>query len=213
MSTSTFATTAAPVPIAGTSVVDAIIVDVQAVPAATANAEAGWYASRLRERCRHPMSQHGIEQHPANTLSEDPLGSVKSVRVWSPVTVGVFAVVLAYPSALVLALKNWRALGQRQHIRPHLVGAVVLSVPLIALLLVRPQLARGIAFALNLSVFAYLREKLKADLADFASANPQIVVETRPWYTAIGWAFLGIASFLLLAISVLIVLELLGFPV
>lgn len=157
------------------------------------------------------MSHVMTEQPPIQTYH--PSVIARSVRVWSPVTVAVFAVVLAFPSALVLAAKNWLALGQRRRVLPHIIGTIVLSIPLVALLVMRPQLARGISFALNLGAFAYFREKLKVDLATFANANPEVVLQIRPWYSAIGWALLGVAGFLLLAVPIVLVLAILGFEI
>lgn len=151
------------------------------------------------------------EQPPIQDLH--PSSGARSVRVWSPVTVAVYAVVLAFPSALVLAAKNWQALGQRRRILPHIIGAIVLSISLIALLILRPQLARGIAFALNLSAFAYFREKLKVDVAAFTNGNPEVVLQIRPWYSAIGWATLGMVAFLLLTVPIVLMLAILGFEV
>jgi hypothetical protein len=126
---------------------------------------------------------------------------LRPVKVWSPLTVGIFGLVLAYPCSFVLAVKNWRALGQRQRIASHATWALILTVLLSACLLLTPRAARWIALATNIFTFSYIRERLRSDIAEFSSTNASAAVTYRPWYSAIGWALVGIFWFLLFFVA------------
>jgi hypothetical protein len=136
-----------------------------------------------------------------------------SVRVWSPLTVGVYAFFLAYPASLALAIRNWLALGQRNRVRPHLAAAVALSVPLIMLLLRSPRVGRFVALGANFTAFSYLKAKLASDLKEYRNAHPEVPVDMRAWYSGIGWAILGFAMFLALVFATLTALDIVGFDV
>jgi hypothetical protein len=132
------------------------------------------------------------------------------VRIWSPLTVGVFGLVIAYPCALAIAARNWLALGQRDRVWPHVIGAGVISLPLIALMILRPSWARFGAFGANIVAFSYLREKLRSDIAEFKNEHPSIEVRVRPWYTAFGWAVAGLGLLLVIGIALEVLLEEVG---
>jgi hypothetical protein len=122
-----------------------------------------------------------------------------AARVWSPLAVALYGLVLAYPAALLLAVKNWVALGQRDRIMPHVVGGALLSLPLFAIMMFStPRTGRVFGLVANVMAFVYLKEKLRSDLREFQDANADIPVETRRWYSGLGWAFLGVAIFLVL---------------
>jgi hypothetical protein len=133
-----------------------------------------------------------------------------AARVWSPLAVAVYSLVLAYPAALFLAVKNWIALGQRDRIMPHVVGGALLSLPLFAIMMFSsPRTGRVFGLIANVMVFAYLKEKMRSDLREFQDANADVRVETRRWYTALGWAMLGVAIFLALYAGIAVRIEIL----
>jgi hypothetical protein len=133
-----------------------------------------------------------------------------ALRVWSPLAVAVYSLVLAYPAALLLAVKNWIALGQRDRILPHVVGGALLSLPLFALMMFSsPRTGRVFGLVANVMAFAYLKEKLRSDLRDFQDDHPDVPVETRRWYSALGWALLGIAIFVALYAAIALRIEIL----
>ena len=51
------------------------------------------------------------------------------VPVWSPRAVGFFAFFLAFPAGLILAVKNWLAIGRRDRIVPHVVAFSLFALP------------------------------------------------------------------------------------
>jgi len=132
------------------------------------------------------------------------------VRVWSPLTVGVYAVVLAYPCALMLAVRNWRALRQQNRIWPHVIGALAVTLPLVVLMAMNARIARLFSFGVNVSAFAYLREKLRSDIAEFKRSHPAAVVSTRPWYSALGWVLLAFVIVLAIAVPIGLLLDVFG---
>jgi hypothetical protein len=132
------------------------------------------------------------------------------VRIWSPLAVGIYALVLAYPCALAIAIRNWKALDQKNRIWPHVLGAAVVTLPLVVLLFTHPRLGRYFSLGVNVSTFAYLREKLRSDVAEFKRMHPSAIVSTRPWYSAIGWALLAILVFMFLAIAFGLMLDVFG---
>jgi L-cystine uptake protein TcyP (sodium:dicarboxylate symporter family) len=60
---------------------------------------------------------------------------------------------------------------------------------------------------MNGIVFVYLKERLRSDLAEFAAAHPEVRVETRPWYSAFGWALLGIVVLLAMVLPPLLIIS------
>jgi hypothetical protein len=139
-----------------------------------------------------------------------PVAPAPIARVWSPLAVAMYGLLLAYPAALLLAVKNWVALGQRDRIMPHVVGGALLSLPLFAIMIFSsPRTGRVFGLVANVMAFVYLKEKLKSDLSEFQDGNADVPVETRRWYTALGWALLGIAIFVALYAAIAVRIEIL----
>ena len=114
------------------------------------------------------------------------------VRIWSPLAVAVYGLLMTFPAAVVLSVKNWHALRLRGRILPHVAGAAVLAVLLVGILTFGPPRVRRIfSLATTVMAFVYLKEKLNSDLREFRAAHPDVRVEMRPWYSAFGWALLG----------------------
>lgn len=135
-------------------------------------------------------------------------------RVWSPLAVAVYSLVLAYPASLILAVKNWRALGMYKEAGRHVLGAIALSMPVIGLLIFAPpRPARIFMAALNIAAFSYLKAKLGSDIADAQSANPALRIEYRRWYSALGWVILGLLLFVLLAFIIFMTLVFANVPI
>ena len=126
------------------------------------------------------------------------VASARPVRVWSPVTVAVYGLVLGYPAGIALALRNWRALGLRREVWVHLLGALLFSVLFIGIFLFVPKRARRIfGLAANVGAFIYLKAKLQSDLEDVKTADPNLVVGHRRWYAGLGWVFVAYVVFFL----------------
>jgi hypothetical protein len=121
-----------------------------------------------------------------------------TVRIYSPRAVAIYAIVLAYPCSLLMAVENWVALGQKKRIKGHLLGFGALTVILCMVMARVPQMARLFAFAVNLMAFAYFKQKLKADLAEFSTQNPTADVVIKPWYRGLGSAIGGMVAFLII---------------
>ena len=119
------------------------------------------------------------------------------VRVWSPLAVAVYGLFLFFPASLALAVKNWRALGVRGRILPHVAGAFVLALLTIGTFLFAPPLLRRLfRLATMVLTFVYLKERLRSDLQDFKDRHPEVRVETRRWQSGCGWAMLGLMIFM-----------------
>jgi hypothetical protein len=128
------------------------------------------------------------------------------VRVWSPLAVAVYAFFMTYPAGLLLAVRNWRALGLHGRVGPHVAVAFALTLPLVGIVTFAPPRVRQIlTITMNGMVFVYLKERLRSDLAEFAAAHPEVRVETRPWYSAFGWALLGIFVLLAMVLPVTLI--------
>ena len=132
------------------------------------------------------------------------------VEVYSPLTVAVYGLVLAFPSSLLLAVENWKAMGQQDRMKPHRVGFGLLAVILAVMVARVPQSARVFAFAANLLAFGYFRQKLKADLAEFCRSNPTADVAIKPWYRGFLSALLGVAALSIVIYLVGAVVSMLG---
>jgi hypothetical protein len=141
---------------------------------------------------------------PLQTIAHVP---TRAVRFWSPLAIGVYAVFFAYPASLLLAVKAWQQLERRDRIVLHLLGAFALSVPLVVLMILAPRAGRWGALGANILAFSYLRERVKADIQEFSAIHPTTTVHYRPWYTALGWALLGIVVFIMMGASMEVVLE------
>src|SRR5688572_16890291 len=106
------------------------------------------------------------------------------IRIWSPLAVAMYGLVLAYPASLVLAVKNWRALGLRGRILPHIVGAFGLTLHLLGFLIFAPpRVGRMFTLAANVMAFVYIKERLYSDLREMTAARPYVRIERRPWYS------------------------------
>lgn len=126
-----------------------------------------------------------------------PESPTRVVRVWSPLAVAVYGLVLLYPASLVLAVKNWRALGMRGRILPHVAGAFGLTLLFIGTFFVSPPLVRrAFRLATMVVVFVYLKERVRSDVREFTELHPDVRVETRSWYSGCGWAMLGFLIFM-----------------
>ncbi|HEX8169335.1 MAG TPA: hypothetical protein VF824_02210 [Thermoanaerobaculia bacterium] len=130
---------------------------------------------------------------------EPPAAAPPVVPVWSPVTVAVYGLLLGFPAGVMLALRNWRALGMRREVRTHLAGAFVVAL---VIFFVLPRLVRYVSGGTSIAAFIYLKAKLRSDFED---AQPSVTLLYRPWYTALGWALLADAAFILFAAVVTLV--------
>lgn len=134
------------------------------------------------------------------------------VRVWSPLAVAVYAFFMSYPARVLLALKNWRALGLHGRIGPHVSAAFLLTLPLVAIVTFAPPRVRQIlTITMNGMVFVYLKERLRSDLAEFGAAHPDVRVETRPWYSGVGWALLGIVVLIAMVLPLGMIISVIRF--
>jgi hypothetical protein len=121
-----------------------------------------------------------------------------TVRVYSPVAVAVYGLLLAFPCSLLLAVENWIALGQKKRIKGHLLGFGALAVILAVVVVRMPQTARLFAFTANVMAFAYFKQRLKADLAEYSALNPSADIVIKPWYRGLGSAVGGMVAFLVI---------------
>ena len=145
---------------------------------------------------------------------EQSTNSGDVVRVWTPLTIAVYGLLLAYPAALVLAVKNWQALGMYREAGRHVLGAFVVSIPLIGLMIFSPpRTARLFALAVNIGAFSYFKAKLRSDIAEAAAAVPSPTIVYRKWYSALGWALLGICALLVFAVIIELTLAVAGVEV
>jgi hypothetical protein len=142
----------------------------------------------------------------SNDLAVAPSTNLRSIRVWSPVSVAVCALLLGYPAGIVLAMKDWQALGLRREIKAHFSGALAFSIILIATLLLTPSEAGRIFGPLSsVMAFAYLKAKLRSDVEEFKKANPALSIAYRSWYAGLGWVLVGYLVFLCIAVAVFVI--------
>jgi hypothetical protein len=130
-----------------------------------------------------------------------------TIAVYSPIAVAAYGILLAFPSSLLLAIANWRAMGQQKRIKPHLLWFSLFSVVLSVVLVRVPQGARLFAFAANLLSFSYFRQKMKTDLAEYLAANPNADVVTKPWYRGLGRGLGGVVALFVVVILVMLALS------
>jgi hypothetical protein len=153
------------------------------------------------------VNDAGMSDVPTEQIDQIVNVPTREARLWTPLAIAVYGLVLAYPSSLLLAVKTWRQLERRDRIVPHLLGAFALSVPLVILMALAPRAGRWAVLGANIVAFSYLKETLKADIQEFSASHPEAAVRFRPWYTAFGWALLGIVALFVMAISIAIPLE------
>ena len=143
----------------------------------------------------HPHLRVSSETSQSNGRSYEGGNTQAAVRIWSPVAVGVYGLLLGYPSALLLAVRNWQVLRRETRIATHVLIAIA-ALPIIASGSIYPQAERIIALGVNIATFTYFRERLRSDIADFRQSNPSETIQIRPWYGAIGWTLLPLAIIL-----------------
>jgi len=135
-----------------------------------------------------------IEQQPARV-----------VHVWTPLAVGVYALLLHYPSGVALAVRNWFVLDRRRDAAIHLVAALMLTVPFVVVITLIPRIGTIVNLVLRVAAFSYLKARQKSDLEDLQLAEPGTVIVYRRWYTGCGWVVLGLSIFILMAASIKLV--------
>lgn len=135
------------------------------------------------------------------------------VKLWTPLAIGVYGLLLGYPCAIIPAARNWRALGMHRDARLHLAAAFLLSIPYVMMFIFWPGTpVRLVRAVLNVVTFSYLKAKLRSDIADAQEANPALAVQYRSWYSAMGWALLGLFVFVLLAAVIILTVTLARLP-
>ena len=148
---------------------------------------------------------------PDKALEPSRSGLTHTVRVWSPVAVAVYGLLLAFPAGFVLAIKNWRALGMHKVAQRHTLGALAASaVAAVVLIYLPARIVRGVAVAFNIAIFFYLKERLRVDIAAASSRVPSAVIQYRSWYSGLPWALCGLLLFLLFFAVLVVVLPLAG---
>jgi hypothetical protein len=136
------------------------------------------------------------------------------VRIWSPLTAALFALLLGFPAGVAIATRNWGRLGMQKEWSRHLAGAFLLSIPVALLfVLLSSRAGRVVGALLSITAFSYLKAKLHSDLEELRAGRPEMTVQYRPWYSAFGWALLGMTVFLLIYFAVLVTVSLIGMAV
>jgi hypothetical protein len=135
------------------------------------------------------------------------------VRLWSPLAVALYGLLLGFPAAVVPAFRNWAALGLWREASGHLVGALLLSLPFIGMSVFSPpRTVRAFGLVTNIAIFIYLKAKLRSDIEEVRKTDPSVVIDYRPWYSGAGWAVLGLLGFLWLYLRTVLVLAILDVP-
>ena len=130
------------------------------------------------------------------------------MSIFSPLTIGLYAIVLAFPCAMALAVANWRRLGMHRRARAHIIGVAVAAVVCAVLAFaVSAQLFRWVAVGGNIAAFAYLRERMRSDLQAYRDAYPDAEITTRAWWKGIGTALLGLAFFAAIFVGTALLLD------
>lgn len=160
----------------------------------------------------HPHLQVRSETSAANERSYEDGNSQAAVRIWSPIAVGVYGLLLGYPTSLLLAVRNWHALKRETRIAPHVLMAIGAVLPVIGSGYIYPRAERIIALGVNIATFTYFRERLRSDIADFRQSNPSATLQIRPWYGAIGWALLPLAIIVVWVTTIAAVVALFQIP-
>ncbi len=114
------------------------------------------------------------------------------IAVWSPGAVAAMALFFSFGGGMALAIQNWRALGTRRRILPHVVAGVVI-VLLMALAQRQglERLDRAVSIASAVAGYAYFRIRMSHDIAAVRDRKPAPVMTVRRWYAGIPWALLG----------------------
>lgn len=125
------------------------------------------------------------------------------VRLWSPLAVALYGLLLGFPSAVVPAVRNWEALGRKKQAAWFLAAALGLTMFLVVVRAILPRgVGRFLMIILNCATFIYVKAKLQSDIADLQAAQPDVVIQYRSWYSAFGWALLGLIAIIFLAVLV-----------
>jgi len=123
-------------------------------------------------------------------MTEGFVDEEQPIRIWSPRAVALYGLLLAFPCALMVAIRDWQALRMNERIRPHLIAAIAFSVLLFTFVVLHPAVGRPVGFVTNIAAFSYFRERLRSDIAEFQKKNPSTPIVMRSWASASGWAVL-----------------------
>ena len=122
----------------------------------------------------------------------------RTIKLWTPNTIGTLTFFTGFPSGITLASINWFKMGMKWKAFVNILMGIV---GIVIIYLIPENLTRAIALVINLGFVAYIRSRMKADIELLTNCK----VEKAHWgsgflYSLLGWvpiiAVIIIASFL-----------------
>ena len=112
----------------------------------------------------------------------------RTVKLWTPNTIGAFTFFLGFPSGITLASINWFKIGMKWKAFANILIGIV---GIVVIYFIPENPTRSVALVINLGFVAYIRHQMEADidlLTDYKAENAH-------WgsgflYSLLGWAII-----------------------
>lgn len=103
---------------------------------------------------------------------QSEIESTRTIKLWSPNTIGTLTFFAGFPAGITLASINWFKMGMKWKA---FVNTLIGIIGLVIIFLIPENLTRSVALLINLGFVAYIRYQMKADvnlLTDYKIENP-----------------------------------------
>ena len=127
------------------------------------------------------------------------LEPTRTIKLWSPNTIGTLTFFTGFPSGITLASINWFKMGMKWKAFANI---LIGMVGILIIYLIPENLTRSVALLINLGFVAYIRYQMESDIG---LVTDDYNVEKAHWfsgllYSLLGWApiivVIAIVSFL-----------------
>lgn len=121
------------------------------------------------------------------------LEPTRTIKLWSPNTIGTLTFFTGFPTGITLASINWFKLGM---IWKAFANILMGMIGILAIFLLPENLTRSIALVINLGFVAYIRYQMEADIDSLTDYK----VDNAHWFSGVltgaaGWAITIIVLF------------------
>ena len=131
-------------------------------------------------------------------ILQPSLEPTRTIKLWTPNTIGTLTFFIGFPAGITLASINWFKMGLK---RKAFINILTGMIGIVAIYFIPENLTRSIALVINLGFVAYIRYQMKADIESITDYK----VENAHWvsgflYSILVWtpilAVIFIVSFL-----------------
>lgn len=126
------------------------------------------------------------------------LEPTRTIKLWSPNTIGALTFFTGFPSGITLASINWFKMGMKWKAFANI---LIGMVGILIIYLIPENLTRSVALLINLGFVAYIRYQMEADI-DLVTDD--FKVEKAFWFSGLLYSLLGWGIIIVIAASMFI---------